>query len=117
MAISTLKSARKSKISQIETCLKEHDYSFSISKGVISSKGIKNEEDRRRLNKNTPIFLKEIIQSIDLVGEQVSEFREFREYKGLIYRLSVIPIYGSIKSTSLDETRKEIMIRFTAQQV
>lgn len=111
MAISTLKSARKNKISQIETCLKEHDYSFSISKGVISSKRIKNEEDRRRLNENTPVFLKEIIQSIDISDITTSEFRE---YKGLIYRISVIPIYGSISSSSLDVTRKEIMIRFTA---
>lgn len=111
MKINTLKDAREKKKSQIEACLKEHDYSFSISKGVISSKGIKNEEERRRLNENTPIFLKEIIQSIDMLDVTISESRE---YKGLIYRLSIIPIYGSIQSTSLDVTREEIMIRFTA---
>lgn len=110
MKINTLKDAREKKKSQIEACLKKHGYSFSISRAVISSKGVKSEEERKRLNENTPVFLKEIIQSIDMLDVTISEFRE---YKGLIYRLSVVPIYGPISSSSLDVTRKEIMIRFT----
>lgn len=110
MNTNTLKDARENKKSQIEAYLKEHGYSFSISKGVISSKGVKNEEERQHLNDNIPVFLNEIMQSIDLLEGEVSSFRE---YKGLIYRISVIPIYGSISSSCLDVTRKEIMIRFT----